>query len=310
MNKLAHWQESHLLLKEKFLAPGGEWLPGLPGWLLIRVGGPGYWLEAKSSTELEAGTVVLVAGGGSGCIRASQLNGLTLHYFNLIPARLTGLITMGELDFFKRAGTRQELALQVIQPHDPVSQQMSALCAEPNREGLLVRLNLLRLMVGLFGADLGKAKPPQKPEQGSDAKERLREFLRKTPSDALLEINFNELAQMTHCTSRHLSRIFYDLVGMSFRDKRAEIRLARARELLATSQTKMVEVAMESGYNSLSLFNLMFTRRFGITPSKWRQKNGAPAGTNGNSKGRRPAAKSNFALIKRSRVPGRQRLAV
>jgi transcriptional regulator GlxA family with amidase domain len=60
---------------------------------------------------------------------------------------------------------------------------------------------------------------------------------------------------------------------MSFCDKRAEIRLGRARELLATSKSKVVEVAFESGYKSLSLFNQMFTRRFGVSPGKWRQKN-------------------------------------
>jgi AraC-like DNA-binding protein len=31
-------------------------------------------------------------------------------------------------------------------------------------------------------------------------------------------------------------------------------------------------VALKSGYKSLSLFNLMFTRRFGTSPGKWRQK--------------------------------------
>jgi AraC-like DNA-binding protein len=61
---------------------------------------------------------------------------------------------------------------------------------------------------------------------------------------------------------------------MSFRDKRAELRLARARELLATSNSKVVEVALESGYKSLSLFNLMFARRFGTSPGKWRQQHG------------------------------------
>src|SRR5205085_1049955 len=96
--------------------------------------------------------------------------------------------------------------------------------------------------------------------------------LDKTPSSELLEMSFNELAQMTRCTSRHLSRIFQEIVGQSFRDKRAEIRLARARELLATSDSKVVDVALESGYKSLSLFNLMFSRRFGTSPGKWREK--------------------------------------
>jgi len=137
---------------------------------------------------------------------------------------------------------------------------------------LSVRLSLLQLVAEVLGKELEQPAPVLAVEP-NDARERLRKFLAETPPDALLEISFHELAQTTGCTARHLSRIFYDLVGVSFRDKRAEIRLARARELLATSQTKVVEVALESGYKSLSFFNLVFTRRFGVSPGRWRQKN-------------------------------------
>ena len=105
-------------------------------------------------------------------------------------------------------------------------------------------------------------------------------------------MSFDELARSTHCTPRHLSRIFRELIGMSFRDKRAELRLTRARDLLATSKSKVVEVALESGYKSLSLFNLMFTRHFGTSPGRWRQKHQA----NGNGKGFRSKRTQQFAV--------------
>jgi AraC-like DNA-binding protein len=114
-------------------------------------------------------------------------------------------------------------------------------------------------------------KPEAPRPSALDARERLQEFLRQTPTSELLHVSFAELAQMTRCTPRHLNRIFNDLVGMSFRDKHTELRLARACELLATTESKVVDVALESGYQSLSLFNLMFTRRFGTSPGKWRQ---------------------------------------
>ena len=274
MNTPARWHESHLTFKEFSLEPGGEWQPSLPGWALARIGsGTGYWLEVQSSTALEAGTVLLVAEGVAGCVRASQLKKLSLHCSNVIPARLNGLFTLGEQDFLQRAVSRRELALQIFPPRDPVSERMAEICAPTNGNGLLLRLNLLRLLAEIFGNGLAQAVAGQKADQ-SDAKERLRKYLGKTPPDALLEISLNDLARATGCTTRHMSRIFYDLVGMSFRDKRAEIRLARARELLATSQANMVDVALESGYNSLSVFNLMFRRRFGISPGRWRQTNG------------------------------------
>lgn len=299
MSKLVKNYASHLALRQLSLPPGNEWTPGLPGWSLVQIsGGSGYWLEAQSSTELAAGTVLLVAGAAPGQVRASLLNGLTLHYFNLIPARLTGLITLGELDRFQQAAARGKLAFQVVSPVDPVAVKMAELCARRNPDALSVRLGLLQLVVEMFGQALEPAAVVED-AISIDARERLRKFLAETPPDALLEISFNELARAAGCTSRHLSRIFCELVGMSFRDKRAEIRLARARELLANSQTKVVEVALESGYKSLSFFNLMFTRRFGISPGKWRQKNGAPkgGGDSRKSKFQKPAVNKTRRLV-------------
>jgi AraC-like DNA-binding protein len=197
------------------------------------------------------------------------LGGLSLCVFSVIPARLTGLITLGEQDFLETASARKEFSLRIFPPRNPVAVKMLELYAGRNSGGLLFRLKLLQLFVEVFGSELEQAASNW---ETADARERLRVLLERTPSAELLEMSFDELARMTHCTSRHLSRIFRELVGMSFRDKRAELRLTRARDLLATSRSKVVEVALESGYKSLSLFNLMFTRHFGTSPGRWRQK--------------------------------------
>jgi len=151
-----------------------------------------------------------------------------------------------------------------------VAVKMKDLCHRPERDGLLFRLSLLQLFAEVFGRALDR---PTALENHLDVRERLRMFLSETPPAALLELSSEELAGIIHCTPRHLSRVFCEVVGMTFRKKRAELRLARARELLATSQSKVVDVAMKSGYKSLSLFNRMFTRRYGISPGGWRNKN-------------------------------------
>ena len=280
MSKLDRSYETHLVVRKSTAPPGGEWTPRSPGWSLIQVeSGMGYWLQAQSSIEIEAGTVLLVASDVPGRIRASQLNGLSLHSFNVIPVRLTGLITLGEQSFLNQASTQSEFAFRVYSAFDPIAVKMRELFAGQNGGGLAFRLALLELFVEVFGKELKQTVITQ---ENTDARERLRLFLREMPPEALLEMSFDKLAQTTHCTPRHLSRIFNDLVGMSFRDKRAEIQLGRARELLATSQSKIVEVALESGYKSLSLFNLMFTRHFGTSPGRWREK----YRNNGNTGGR------------------------
>lgn len=231
--------------------------------------GTGYWMHSQLNQELETGTVLLLASEASGSIRASQLGGgLTLSFFKVEPARLTGLITLGEQMFFETAGFKESAPLKILPPQSLAATRMKGLCAQRNQNGCLFRLQLLQLFFEVFGNEL---KPElARPEAAADAKERLREFLKQTPAADLLHLNFSELGNMMRCTRRHLTRTFQEVVGMSFRDKQAELRLTRARELLATSEAKVVDVALESGFQSLSLFNLMFKRRFGVSPGRWR----------------------------------------
>lgn len=284
MKKVERIYEPHLVVEGLSVPPGGEWRPRSPAWLLAQITqGTGYCLQPQSSRELETGMVLLMAGVAPGSIRASQLGGLSLSLFNVIPARLTGLITLGEQDFLALAAARTEFSPRILPPRHPVAVKMKALCVGGNSNALLFRLNLLQLFVEAFGKELKQAASDW---ETADAKERLRVLLEQTPPAELLEMSFDELARSTHCTPRHLSRIFRELVGMSFREKRAELRLTRARDLLATSKSKVVEVALESGYKSLSLFNLMFTRHFGTSPGRWRQKH-QTNGSNKNTQGKR-----------------------
>ena len=267
---------AHLIVGELSVPAGEEWVSRLGGWTVLQVNkGTGYYLQPQSNQALEAGSVLLVAGSAGGSIRASQLSELSFHSFRVMPSRLAGLITLGEQSSLDLAITRNHASSEIFPPNSPVAEKMRELFASPKREGLLFRLKLLQVFVEAVGNGLEHTVVREKTDGDfADAKQRLEVLLKQTPASELLEMNFNELAQMTRCTTRHLSRIFHELVGMSFRDKRAELRLARARELLANSDSKVVDVALESGYKSLSLFNLMFARRYGVSPGRWRQKNG------------------------------------
>ncbi len=270
MNTLDHLYEPHLTIRKFSILPGKEWFPGPSDWSLVQVEtGLGYWLHGSTSVDLDAGAVVLVSAASRGHVRASQLNNMTLHSFSVMPSRLTGLVTLNEQDFLKTAASQTDLAFQVFAAGSLIASRMKDLRASRNGNGLLFRLSLLQLFVEIVDKKLEQAPPQQK---GGDARERLRIFLAASPPDVLAEMSFDELARVTRCTPRHLSRIFFEQMGRSFSDKRAEIRLGRACDLLATSKSKVVEVAFESGYKSLSLFNQMFIRRFGVSPGKWRQR--------------------------------------
>ena len=280
-----HPYEGHLTLREFSVPAGGVWASPWAGWLVIRVGqGAGYYLWQQANQELNPGSLLLLPPLAKGSIRASQLGELSSTAFNVLPARLTGLISLVEQRQLELAAARQADAVRIFSPTSPVAAEMEELQAGKGPSALRFRLKLLKFFVELVGSDLEQTMPQA---DTSDARQRLQSLLQETPSSEFLEMNFNELAQQARCTSRHLGRIFQELVGMSFRDKRAEIRLEKALELLATTDCKVVDVALESGFKSLSLFNLMFARRFGISPGRWRQKQGAPGDTPAPEKARR-----------------------
>jgi AraC-like DNA-binding protein len=264
--------EPHLVLKEVALPPGSEWAVQAPGWSFLHItGGLGYWLHRRQNYDLMAGTVLVVSDRAQGVTRASQLGELLIHYFRVQPERLSGLVSWGEQQFLQRAAAHDHLAVRLFAPATPLSEKLRKICESVQSTTFTQKLQLLELFVQAFSEELAGIRAAT-PQTVTDAKGRLINLLNETSPAELLDLTFTDLMQETRCTARHLSRIFHQVVGMTFREKQAQVRLLRAQELLATTESKVVEVALESGYQSLSLFNLMFKRRFGITPAKWRDQ--------------------------------------
>jgi AraC-like DNA-binding protein len=263
--------EPQLVINELALPPGGEWSPQLPGWLVIHVNsGVGYWLHPRLNSELQTGAVVLLSDQIHGCVRASQVGELRLHFFHMEPGKLTGLLSLADQALMQNAAGDEKLALRLLPPDARLSDSFRELASEKARNSLPARVRLLQLFLQVFGGTF--QQPQYDATRVFDARGRLRQMLNQTPVSELLGISFSELASRTRCSPRHMSRLFTGLVGVSFREKQAELRLARARELLATTDSKVTEVALESGYQSTSLFSAMFKRRFGVSPAKWRDQ--------------------------------------
>lgn len=263
--------EPQLVLYEMVLPSGGEWAPQLPGWVVIHVSsGVGYWMHKRMNHELQAQTIVLHSDQIQGCIRASQVGELRLHYFRAEPGKLTGLVTMADQRLLQNAAVDEKLSMRVLPPNAHLSSQFKKFHSKEARNSFPTRAQLLLLFLDVFGGNF--EQPAVETTAGFDASIRLRQMLSQMPVSELIEISFSELVSKTRCSPRHVSRLFTELVGVSFREKQVELRLAQACELLAATDSKVVDVALESGYQSTSLFNLKFKQRFGVSPAKWRDR--------------------------------------
>lgn len=263
--------EPQLVMHEMVLTPGGEWAPQLFGWLVIHVSsGAGYWLHARLNRELAMGAVVLLSDQSQGCVRASQMGELRLQFFRLDPGKLMGLVSLADQTLLRNAARDEKLSLRILPPDAQLSAKFRKLSSQDARNSLPARVQLLQLFLEVFGSNF--QQPPAEVTVVVDARQRLKQMLSQTSLSDLLEVGFSKLVSKTQCSPRHMSRLFTELVGVSFRETQTELRLTRACELLATTDSKVVDVAMQSGYQSTSLFSAMFKQRWGTSPAKWREQ--------------------------------------
>jgi len=81
-----------------------------------------------------------------------------------------------------------------------------------------------------------------------------------------------EIAQKFGLSTRSLSRLFKEKMGMNYIRFLRSIRMAKAMELMAEDRYSLLEIAIAVGYTDLSSFSNIFQRVTGIRPSIYMAK--------------------------------------
>lgn len=84
-------------------------------------------------------------------------------------------------------------------------------------------------------------------------------------------ITLEQLSEMTHFSTRHITRRFKATVGISLNQYLLNQRIASAKSLLVTTDKKVSEIAMESGFDNSAYFCQQFKRETGHTPNAYRR---------------------------------------
>ena len=109
--------------------------------------------------------------------------------------------------------------------------------------------------------------------------ERARTSARRTPVEQAMSfmakhldqpITLQRVAQEVHLSASRLSHLFTDLEEGSFRERLIEMRLEKARDLLAHTSWPVHEIALRVGYADASFFCRIFARRFRLSPGRYR----------------------------------------
>ena len=143
--------------------------------------------------------------------------------------------------------------------------------ALPGRDSLVIRSAFLQLWAACVAEVL--RQPPVVGEPKKNLETAFHRFLGKLSEKELAVTSLADMAAQLNCSERHLSRLFRLEFGMSLREKQTELTLQRACQMLADPDIKIKTVAYDTGYRHVGFFNVVFKKRFGLTPKEWRQEN-------------------------------------
>lgn len=81
-----------------------------------------------------------------------------------------------------------------------------------------------------------------------------------------------ELAAAAHFSLHHFHRVFRALLGETVMQHVRRLRLERAARRVRNSKDRLLDVALDAGYESHEAFTRAFVDRFGVSPSQYRDQ--------------------------------------
>lgn len=87
------------------------------------------------------------------------------------------------------------------------------------------------------------------------------------------DLNRSELSQIVHLNADYMSTVFKQQTGMNLIDYITQARIREAEKLLLSTMLPISEIAMRTGFQTISYFSKQFKRTNGKTPYQYRKEN-------------------------------------
>ena len=132
-------------------------------------------------------------------------------------------------------------------------------------------LTLLKRSLYAFFLDLGKELNSQKEGKGRDIMTDCGVYLENHYMD---EINLESVAEKYHFNPSYFSTLFKNTYKSTFSEYLIRLRMEKARELLLTTESRVRDIAVLTGYRDANYFVRAFKRCYGMTPEEYRKMSG------------------------------------
>jgi AraC-like DNA-binding protein len=285
----------HMVFSTVRVSPEAEWSNTLTGWrfLLVKEGQAVCEVQ-RLKQKITIGEVLVLNSATAGLLRGLPPVEFVACHFRFCPEQVVGILTLSERRLLEEMAKQQE-GLRVFPSQSLFARQFKTLSDHLPVPGTLAhRCLVLQIIATLLLEETQLLRTLPNPT--AEAGERVREVIANLSESQLQGLSVEALARKCGCGRRHLSRILREQFGSSFRSLKMELRLEKAAALLRSTDDKVINIAMDCGFNHLSLFSARFKRRFGASPSSWRK---AALPLDGHA---RPAAGQRGSLHPRIRV--------
>jgi AraC-like DNA-binding protein len=102
--------------------------------------------------------------------------------------------------------------------------------------------------------------------------EKMKQVLKYVENNYREKITIADIAATVDYSESHFMRYFKETMGISFIGYLKDYRLTVAARLLASSDSSVLDIASEVGFDNLSYFNRAFKQKYGMTPRQFREE--------------------------------------
>jgi AraC family transcriptional regulator len=134
---------------------------------------------------------------------------------------------------------------------------------------LFIESTFLALAAALLQANGAVRKLPSKSGLTPRQLSRIQEFMRVNLER---DVHLAELASILELSPGHFGQMFRRATGVSPHHYLLQLRLQRARQLLALDSTGILDIAVACGFKTQQHFATAFRTRYGVTPSAYQRR--------------------------------------
>lgn len=138
----------------------------------------------------------------------------------------------------------------------------------PNAYPLAIKGQLYLMFFTLFS----RCASQEKRRKNNKSLEKMKRIIKYIENNYMEKITIEDISAELGLSKSHFMKFFRNTMGTTFTQYLNDYRLTMASRLLVSSDSSILDIAAEAGFENLSHFNRLFKKRFGVTPREYRRE--------------------------------------